>query len=74
MTFSRNLEGGEERSCAYLGKSVLGRRNSKYKGPRWECAKYVRNSKEVSGLGRGVGDEVREVTAVEGPIGLWLVF
>lgn len=66
------------RSCVYLGKSILGRGDSKGKGLRQGCAQYLKNCKEVNsrvrGLGRGVAAEVREVTAVEGLLDRWLVF
>lgn len=74
VTFWRSLEGGEGESCIYLGRSILGKGNSKYKGLRSDCAEYLRYVKEagVSELGRR--DEVREVTAVEGLTSHWLVF
>lgn len=75
VTFWRSLEGSEERSCIYLGKGVLGKGDSRNKDLRQVCARYLRNGKEagVSGKGRNAGDEVREVTGVEGPTGHWLV-
>lgn len=56
-----------------MGKSILGIRDSKGKGPKQGCAQYLKNSKEAR-VERGVADEVREVTVVEGLLGHWLVF
>ena len=77
VAFWRSREGGERGSYGYLEKSMIGRGNSKCKGPRERCAQYLRMSKgaRVRGLDRGVVGEVRAVIiAVEGLRGHWLVF